>query len=163
VKRSTPLGRGLLLCALAVPLALALAFEVPLCPMAGLLGIPCPGCGLTRATLALLRGDVADAYHFHPLVFVLGPLYFGALGVAARDFVRGPAPTRPPRFDVTSRTAVVGATALLALVLGVWGARFLGYFGGPVPVRSFESWVMRVMPNALLPFHRHDASARCNR
>ena len=138
--RSTPLSRGLLLCALAVPVVFALAFEFPLCPMAGVLGIPCPGCGLTRATLSLLQGDVAGAYHYHPLVFVLGPLYFGALGVAALDFVIGPRPARPPRFDVTGRGAVLAATTLLVLVVGVWGARFLGYFGGPVPVQSYEIW-----------------------
>ena len=139
--RSTPLSRGLLLCALAVPLALALGFDLPLCPMAGLLGIPCPGCGLTRATLALVRGDLPAAYHFHPLVFVLAPLYIGLLATAAWEFVSGPVPNRAPLFDVTSRRATLAAATLLVLVVGVWGARFLGFFGGPVPVTSFEAWL----------------------
>lgn len=130
-----------MLCALAAPLALALAVEFPLCPMAGVLGVPCPGCGLTRATLSLLRGDVIGAYRLHPLVFVLAPLYLGALGVSAWEFVAGPAPNRPPRIDLTGRRAVTIALLLAALVLGVWGARFLGFFGGPVPVRSFEGWL----------------------
>ena len=31
-------------------------------------GVPCPGCGMTRALLALACGDVALAFSFHPLV-----------------------------------------------------------------------------------------------
>jgi hypothetical protein len=130
-----------MLCALAAPLALAFAFEFPLCPMAGMLGIPCPGCGLTRATLALVQGDVAAAYHLHPLVFVLAPVYFGALGIAAWEFVAGATLNSKPLFDVTSRRFAIAAVALLVLVLGVWGARFLGFFGGPVPVASYANWL----------------------
>lgn len=117
--------------------------------MAGVLGIPCPGCGLTRATLALLRGDVALAYHFHPLVFVLSPVYIGALGMAAWDFVSGPSPKRKPRIDVTSGRVTLFAIALLVLVFGVWGARFLGFLGGPVPVESFQSWMATAQSGAL--------------
>jgi hypothetical protein len=40
----------------------------PLCPFRGLTGVPCPGCGLTRAAGALLRGRVTDALHVHPLI-----------------------------------------------------------------------------------------------
>ena len=29
--------------------------------------IPCPGCGMTRAYLALLRLDVAGAFEMHPM------------------------------------------------------------------------------------------------
>lgn len=35
------------------------------------LGIPCPGCGMTRALLALLRLDLAAAFSYHPLIFVM--------------------------------------------------------------------------------------------
>lgn len=36
-------------------------------------GIPCPGCGLSRAYIALLHGHIADAFHYHPLFFVVVP------------------------------------------------------------------------------------------
>lgn len=41
------------------------------CVFQALLGIPCPGCGMTRAVLALLRLDLAAAFAYHPLVFAM--------------------------------------------------------------------------------------------
>lgn len=44
------------------------------CPFFKLTGIPCPGCGLTRACLLLLRGDVQASIKFHafaPVFLVL--------------------------------------------------------------------------------------------
>lgn len=35
------------------------------------IGIPCPGCGMTRAIGYLLVFDFSTAFHFHPLVFLL--------------------------------------------------------------------------------------------
>jgi hypothetical protein len=31
-------------------------------------GIPCPGCGMTRAVLCLLRGELAEALRLHAMV-----------------------------------------------------------------------------------------------
>ncbi|HOO79834.1 MAG TPA: DUF2752 domain-containing protein [Lachnospiraceae bacterium] len=39
------------------------------CPMIFLTGLPCPGCGLTRAALALLRLDIVSAFSFNPSIF----------------------------------------------------------------------------------------------
>lgn len=41
------------------------------CVVYQLLGIPCPGCGLTRAWLSLLRGDFSGAFRAHPLFWTL--------------------------------------------------------------------------------------------
>ena len=41
------------------------------CPTRYLTGICCPGCGMTRATIHLLQGDVKTAVYYHPLVFTL--------------------------------------------------------------------------------------------
>jgi len=120
---------------IAFALSLAL-FDAPLCPTAFFFGVPCPGCGLTRATLALLRGDFAAALRFHPLAPLLSPLFVFALGKVLVDYVRATPPRAGPAW-LTSRTATWLASALLVLVLGVWLARFAGYFGGPVAV---ESW-----------------------
>ena len=37
------------------------------CPIKFVSGISCPGCGMTRALAAVLRGDAASAFSFHPL------------------------------------------------------------------------------------------------
>jgi hypothetical protein len=111
--------------------------------MAGVLGIPCPGCGLTRATLALAHGDLRGALHLHPLVLPIAPLFVGALLLAAWSYVRGSrASSKPnPKPWLASRSATVLAFGLLAATLGVWGARFRGYFGGPAPVETFQHWI----------------------
>ena len=36
------------------------------CPSKLLYGIPCPGCGVTRATLMALHGDIIEALAFNP-------------------------------------------------------------------------------------------------
>jgi len=45
----------------------------PGCPFQWLLGIPCMGCGMTRAFLCLVRGDIKGAFFYHP-AFPLVPL-----------------------------------------------------------------------------------------
>lgn len=41
------------------------------CPVYGILGIPCPGCGMSRAAMAMLRGDIALAFAMNPGLFWL--------------------------------------------------------------------------------------------
>lgn len=41
------------------------------CPFKAITGIPCPGCGMTRAVLSVARGDFDAAYHDNPFVFLL--------------------------------------------------------------------------------------------
>jgi hypothetical protein len=130
---------------LAAPFALGIAAKVPLCPSAALLGIPCPGCGLTRATLALLHGDLASALRFHPLVFVLAPAYLGLLAMVAIGYVRGTpvwatggAAPGQPRGLLFSKTVTRLTWVLVVLVFAVWISRFFGWFGGPVPVEMLR-------------------------
>lgn len=33
------------------------------------LGFECPGCGITRASISLLRGHLSDAISYNPMVF----------------------------------------------------------------------------------------------
>ena len=39
------------------------------------LGVPCPGCGMTRALVRLLRLDFSGAWNYHPMVFFLPLMY----------------------------------------------------------------------------------------
>jgi hypothetical protein len=41
------------------------------CTFKSLLGIPCMGCGATRATLNLMHGDLAEALSFSPMMTLL--------------------------------------------------------------------------------------------
>jgi hypothetical protein len=126
----------------AAAVGLAAWQHFPLCPLASTFGIPCPGCGLTRATLALLRGDVARALQIHPLVWLLSPLFFGFVGASVVQMFRDPRARRPPpRIRWHGRGMNVVAVFVLLLTLGVWLARFAGYFGGPVPVTSLHAWL----------------------
>lgn len=46
---------------------LALDLPRPLCPLHAATGIPCPGCGTTRALHAMLAGGWRDAFFLNPL------------------------------------------------------------------------------------------------
>jgi hypothetical protein len=80
--------------------------------------------------------------HLHPLVFAIAPLMLWAVSSAALGYVRGPSTNARHRANpwLSSRMATVLAAVLLAATLGVWGVRFLGYLGGPVPVQTFGAW-----------------------
>lgn len=45
----------------------------PPCPLHAATGLWCPGCGATRASYLLFRGDVVGALHFNALWVVLAP------------------------------------------------------------------------------------------
>jgi hypothetical protein len=111
---------------------LAVVFSVPLCPFALVTGQPCPGCGLTRATLALLRGDLAASLHFHPLAMIITPLVGGVVAYDVAVYLRSGKGAASQTLQ--GRWVTVGAVVLGVLALAVWVARFFGWFGGPVPV-----------------------------
>jgi len=55
--------------------------ELPLCAFRAYTGLSCPGCGLTRAFVAIAHGRFADAWLLNPFAF---PLFLLALsGLAA--------------------------------------------------------------------------------
>jgi hypothetical protein len=113
---------GTLLWAKAVP-----------CGFATLTHHPCPGCGSTRAVVALLHGDLGGVLRTNPF----GPFMAGVLGVLVYQAITS------MLFDGDFRRVAGGRSgkvltrvviAIAALETILWVARFCGAFGGPVAV-----------------------------
>jgi len=83
---------------------------LPGCPLRAVTGVPCPGCGMTRALLLLVQLRFEAAWVAHP----------AAPGVVAAMLVWG---IRPPRWSPRLRDGL--AAAALAALLGLWIARRL--------------------------------------
>lgn len=92
------------------------------CPLKAAFGIPCPGCGLTRASVALLRGEFVKALGLHAFapVLLLGVAAFAVAGLlpeARREAFAG----FVGRIERHTRAAYV----VLAALLLYWSVRLL--------------------------------------
>jgi len=113
--------------------ALPALLGVARCPSARWLGIPCPGCGMQRAAHLFLHGDFAASLAMNPLTI---PIALSALAVAAATV--GVTLKRGTPISLlehrAARLALIAFVAFEALSVVVWALRFVGFFGGPVPV-----------------------------
>ena len=57
-----------------------------ICLIRGLTGIPCPSCGMSRAIIAVINGDIINAFKFHPLFWL--PFILLVLIVFKRRFFK---------------------------------------------------------------------------
>lgn len=124
-------------------LGVLIALEVPLCPSKSMLGIPCPGCGLTRATEALMTGDVSAMLRLHPMAPFLTP-------VAVFSVIRASAISaglmKSSRLDPLGRLPNWFWVSALVVLLGLWIARMLGFFGGlPDPIDPANGYIGRAL------------------
>lgn len=87
------------------------------CPMQAAAGIPCPGCGMTRACVAFAQGDLGQAWSFHPFAFFLIPL---SLLVAF-----WPVRTRETWGGLPSRVRTVIGSLAVATCVGLWVSRLM--------------------------------------
>lgn len=103
------------------------------CPIATLTHHPCPGCGMTRAFLLLLAGDLRGSLAMQPLA-VPTALVQGA--IAAGSVVEGLRSGAPWRMFERrwGRMLVAALLVVFAADLLLWLARGLGAFGGSVPI-----------------------------
>lgn len=45
------------------------------CLVKSFVGIPCPGCGMQRSFIALLKGDIAESWALYPPIFPLTAMF----------------------------------------------------------------------------------------
>ncbi|MBA2704475.1 MAG: DUF2752 domain-containing protein [Blastocatellia bacterium] len=92
------------------------------CPLFRLTGIPCPGCGLSRATVLLLKGDLAGSFRFH----AFAPLFLIAIVALILSVLLPKSIIQPAiaRSELTERKTGLTALILAGLIL-YWLARLI--------------------------------------
>ena len=104
-------------------------------------GVACPGCGMTRAWLAVLRGDLAAAIAYHPLFWSV-PIAFAL--VFAQE-----------RYPHARKACLAAMFALFAAFIALWVVRLAGptdaglLFGGQAPAGVPEDIVYVSAPRWL--------------
>lgn len=77
------------------------------CPLSYFFGLSCPGCGMTRAAISLIQFRFAEAWYYHPLVYVMPVL---VIYLILRHFKLWRLPDRTHR-------RIIVSTALLFIVV----------------------------------------------
>jgi hypothetical protein len=136
-----PLAKRILFAFLPLLVILPLLlFDMPWCASKLAFGVPCPGCGLTRASFALAKLDLAGALTLHPLVLVFTPLVGASLlrsmllqlGVIKKDFFD---PMNLPRHFMTTMFVLLTIIWVIRLATGFHPdpiAPQNGYITGPL-------------------------------
>ncbi|HET6737727.1 MAG TPA: DUF2752 domain-containing protein [Kribbella sp.] len=89
-------------------------------------GLNCPLCGSTRMAASMLRGDFAGAWHFNPVVFVLGPLIAVAVGYQLLAWsLESLRLVKLPRLTMSRRAVDWTVNGLVALLIAYGVARNL--------------------------------------
>jgi hypothetical protein len=95
------------------------------CPLRTLTGIPCPGCGLTTAAIALVRGQLGAAFAASPVIYGLAAL---AVAVGPLILLRATGVLNPPAPWSPRRRRMVGwLSGLLALASWLFQLHRFGF------------------------------------
>ena len=105
---------------LVIGAALLLLAVVWQCPVRLLFGVPCPGCGTTRACIALLSMDVRAAFGYQPVFPLILILFLYGIH---RNIIRRKWMEKGRRWKGSLETALVLAAG--GVVLAVYVARLL--------------------------------------
>ena len=95
------------------------------CPMVLISGLPCPGCGMTRAFFLFLQLRFAEAYQMHPLVYgwiALGIVFCVRRYVMVKEV----------------KSLQKYAIALLIVMVGFYIYRMIRFFPNQEPMTYFQ-------------------------
>ncbi len=145
-------SRALVRILLVVPVVLFVGLSssglapVVLCPFRQLTGLPCPGCGMTRALNALAHGQWELAFSFHPLspIVAAGVLFLGISAVFTGCL---PPQARLHRWSLIGERILTTPwfpRLLLVLALGAWMIRMISMFASGEASRLIhQGWLGR--------------------
>lgn len=84
------------------------------CAFRKITGLLCPGCGISRMCIALMRLDLRAAFHYHPLVMLLSPFWLYAFLTWLAAYIR-----EGKREQTKAQKGIVLVSIVLLLVFGV--------------------------------------------
>lgn len=137
--RQRGLCRGLLAAVLVLGVGMVLGKGWWGCVFAEVTGLPCPGCGLSRALLALARGEWALAWRLHPLA--PGFVGVGLAVVWAAVMPAGWVSAGAERVEAMERRTKLTALFLMALI--AFGLLRLGGFWYPLEIAGSKSALLK--------------------
>lgn len=107
----------------------------PNCIIKHTIGLPCPGCGMSRAAWYLMTFRLSEAFMYHPLIFLM-PFIIGILLLRGMSFIQ-------PLYQSKWVWTVV-----VILFIGVYIARMSLYFPGIEPMTYYpDSWLQNLLLN----------------
>lgn len=110
-----------------------LAFNIK-CIIRTLIGIPCPGCGMTRAWIEAINLNFYEAFKFHPL-FLLAPILIILIIIRGGESI-----------DKYTKYIDISIVIIVVLFLGVYAFRMYMYFPNDVPMNiNKESVLFKVV------------------
>lgn len=110
-------------------------FLITTCPAVLITGLPCPGCGMTRAFVHLLHLDFAGAWRMHPFVyfFVIFVIWF-----VFRRYILGIP-------DTEKAWKVAAVLGIFMILFYAW--RMIRYFPGEPPMSYYYGNVLLKIRN----------------
>ncbi|MFA5585950.1 MAG: DUF2752 domain-containing protein [Saccharofermentanales bacterium] len=103
------------------------------CFFSSVLGIPCAGCGTSRAAILLFGGHFREALRMHPLILVTLALVLTAF-ILLLAWLFSLRSGKPLRLPLSPRAARFIFFSLLALYLAVYLVRMILYFPDQEPL-----------------------------
>ena len=61
------------------------------CIFRTLTGWQCPGCGITRACLSLLKGEIRTSFSYNPVLYIAGPCIIYLIVRGDLNYIKGDA------------------------------------------------------------------------
>ncbi len=100
------------------------------CPIRAVFGIPCPGCGMTRALTCLLHGDLQASFYYHPILIPTGIAAIIVLYALVRQ-----------------QEKLMGITLLIwaAAMIGVYIWRMIAFFPADPMLANENGLIFRLM------------------
>jgi hypothetical protein len=103
-----------------------------ICPVMIIVGLPCPGCGMTRAGLLFLTGNFSQSFSFHPMF--VPAMVFMAIAAALKFF-------RPEKTNVLQTPAII----FFVIIVAVYVFRMVNLFPNQPPmVINYDSILFNI-------------------